>query len=190
MQARQAPPAFRWTRRNVLVLGLSGLASAIASPASAVPPRAAPALPPTRRIRLVNPHSGERVDTVYWADGDYVAEAMKEIDYLLRDHRLEEVHRTDPKLIDVLSRLQARLDLKKPFQVICGYRSPATNETLVRTGAAKHSFHMYGQAVDVRIEGASLKDVFNAAVSLRGGGVGRYPRARYVHIDTGPVRTW
>ncbi|MGE4376958.1 MAG: YcbK family protein, partial [Burkholderiaceae bacterium] len=80
-----------------------------------------------------------------------------------------------------------------PFEVISGYRSPATNNTLRNTrggGVAKHSLHMVGKAIDVRLPGVPLTELRDAALSLRQGGVGFYPSAQFVHLDTGPVRRW
>ena len=55
---------------------------------------------------------------------------------------------------------------------------------------ASHSLHMDGKAIDIRIPGVPLAELRDAAVSLRGGGVGYYPREQFVHVDTGRVRTW
>ena len=85
------------------------------------------------------------------------------------------------------------LGTQQPFEVISGYRSPGTNATLRSTregGVAKHSLHMDGKAIDVRLPGVPLADLRDAARSLRGGGVGFYPREQFVHIDTGRVRHW
>ena len=49
---------------------------------------------------------------------------------------------------------------------------------------------MEGRAIDVRLRGVALTDLRDAALSLRAGGVGFYPRESFVHLDTGRVRSW
>ena len=84
------------------------------------------------------------------------------------------------------------LETRKPVQLISGYRSLSTNNMLREkgSGVAKHSYHTLGQAMDFHIEGISLSNVRKAALKMRAGGVGYYPRSNFVHIDTGPVRHW
>ena len=99
----------------------------------------------------------------------------------------------DPDLFHLLHRVRQTLQTQQPFEVISGYRSPHTNETLRTTrggGVARRSLHMDGQAIDVRLPGVSLNDLRDAAISLRAGGVGYYAREQFVHIDTGRVRSW
>jgi uncharacterized protein YcbK (DUF882 family) len=110
----------------------------------------------------------------------------------LRDHYSGDVHVMDPQVIDLLSALQARLQSRRPLQIISGYRSPHTNAWLasMSDGVAQHSLHMEGKAVDVRLEGVSVRAIGRAARSLRAGGVGQYPEADFVHVDVGRVRTW
>lgn len=148
--------------------------------------------PAERALSLLNLHTGESLERVFYADGAYVPEALAEIDRLLRDHRTGEVTPIDPVLLDQLHRVAARLGATGPFHVISGYRSPATNAALRRAGhdVARHSFHLSGRAVDVRLPGAGHADLLRVAHDLRAGGVGDYPRSDFVHLDTGPVRTW
>ena len=99
----------------------------------------------------------------------------------------------DPELFHLLHRVRHALGVQTPFQVISGYRSPQTNETLRTTrggGVARRSLHMDGQAIDVRLPGVPLADLRDAALSLGLGGVGFYPRDQFVHLDTGRVRNW
>jgi uncharacterized protein YcbK (DUF882 family) len=95
-------------------------------------------------------------------------------------------------VLDLLGMLRDRLDTRYPFLVISGYRSPATNHAMhMRSGGvASHSYHIKGMAIDLRCEGRDLPYVQRAAASLRGGGVGYYPRSDFVHVDCGPVRYW
>jgi len=137
-------------------------------------------------------HSGEKATIEYWADGKYLPDALGQINHLLRDFLDEEVHVIAPSLLDLLVALRTRLETVEPFDVICGYRSPATNAILRAeySGVSAKSLHMKGMAADICIAGRSLKELHEAAVALRGGGVGYYPHEDFVHVDVGRVRYW
>ena len=175
------------TRRNFLAL--CGAAALAATPLAA---EAASRAQMVRTIAILNPHTGESVKASYWVKGSYVADELRAINHVLRDHWTNEVAEIDPTLLDTLHALQSRLDTKSAFHVTSAYRSPETNEMLRRNGgrAAKHSLHMEGKAVDVRMPGRSVKSLHRAAVRLQAGGVGYYPKSNFVHLDVGPVRRW
>jgi uncharacterized protein YcbK (DUF882 family) len=176
------------SRRDVI---LALAASALA--AAAIPPALAARRPiGFRSVALDNIHTGERVNAVYWAEGRYVPDAMKRIDWLLRDHHTDEVRRISPDLLDLLTSLQVKLRTREPFQIISGYRSPATNAMLaaMTDGVAQNSLHMQGMAADIRVPDRSLVKVQRAALSLASGGVGFYPRSDFVHVDVGRIRHW
>jgi len=145
-----------------------------------------------RRVRLHNLHTGDKLDAVYFEKGAYVTDALSEAMRVLRDWRNGEEHMMDPRLFDVLHGIAGKLDAAAPFQIISGYRSPATNAMLhARSeGVASHSQHMLGKASDIRIQGVALADLRKAAMSLRAGGVGFYPVSDFVHVDVGPIRQW
>ena len=145
-----------------------------------------------RVLSFYNTHTGEKLTSTYWAEGQLVQENIREIEWLLRDHRVGKVHSIDPRLLDILYTIQCRLDCRKPFHVISGYRSPKTNEMLRRitSGVAKNSYHMQGRAIDIRLPHFDTRRLRKAALSLKAGGVGYYPRSNFVHIDTGKVRSW
>jgi uncharacterized protein YcbK (DUF882 family) len=145
-----------------------------------------------KRLFLHHLHTGETIKTVYWQDGAYVGGALDEARHVLRDWRNGQQHPMDPKLFDVFHDLSARLEVDRPIQIVCGYRSPATNAMLHARSSevAKHSLHLEGRATDLRIEGVDLVHLRKAALSLRRGGVGFYPVSDFVHVDTGPVRQW
>lgn len=152
-----------------------------------------PAFPEEERsLALYNTHTGESLKTVYWIQGEYLSEALAEIDYVLRDHRADAVKSMDTRLLDLLHEVGRQLETRQPFHIISGYRSPATNALLRRRGAAvaRHSMHMEGKAADIRIPGQDLSMVCRLAMRLQGGGVGRYPRSDFVHVDVGRVRYW
>ncbi len=146
-----------------------------------------------RQVSFYNKHTGETVRAVYWVpDEGYVKQSLAEVSYILRDHRTDEVKPVDPQLLDQMYAMHLALSARQPIHVISGYRSPATNAMLRRRSrhVAKNSLHMQGRAVDIRVPGRRVADVYRAAVSLKAGGVGFYPRSEFVHIDTGRVRTW
>ena len=145
-----------------------------------------------RKLAFDNIHTGEKLSVDYWADGEYIPGALQTINHLLRDYRNGEVHVIEPKLLDLLSTLHGRLDTHTPFQVISGYRSPATNAMLhaEHSGVAAKSLHMQGMAIDIRVADRSLSDLHRAALEVRAGGVGYYPASDFVHVDVGRVRTW
>jgi uncharacterized protein YcbK (DUF882 family) len=174
-------------RRRVLALGAGGLAWLGAGPAlGALRPRG------ERVLGFDNLHTGETLRAVYWADGGYVKDGLAGIDRILRDFRTGEVAPIDPALLDLLYALQVRLGTDAPFGVISGFRSAATNAQLRRSGGgvARRSLHLYGMAIDIRVPGRRLRDVRRAALDLRLGGVGYYPKPGFVHVDTGRVRFW
>lgn len=145
-----------------------------------------------KKLNLYNYHTGERVKAVYWAKGDYVSETIHDINHVLRDRRTDEEIDMDPKLLDLLFDIAQKVDAREPFFIVSAYRSPKTNARLRqrRKGVAKNSQHMYGKAADFYIPGRKLSSIRRAALSLRSGGVGYYPRSHFIHVDTGPVRSW
>jgi len=148
---------------------------------------------PERSLSLLNTHTGDRLkQIVYWEKGSYLPEALHDINYILRDHRTDEVHEIDPLTLDLMAALSRKLDAQRPFEIISGYRSPQTNASLRKnsSGVAKNSYHMKGMAVDLRLPGVQLKTLRKAALELRMGGVGYYPKSDFVHVDSGNVRSW
>jgi uncharacterized protein YcbK (DUF882 family) len=145
-----------------------------------------------RRAFLHNLHTGETLDAVYWEAGKYVPGALAEAMRVMRDWRDGQEHAMDPRLFDLLHAIQTRLEVNRPFQLISGYRSPATNAALhAESGeVAAHSQHLLGKASDIRVEGVELANLHRAALSLKGGGVGFYPVSNFVHVDVAAVRQW
>lgn len=145
-----------------------------------------------RHLRFLHLHTSEKLDIVYAENGIYMPDALAEVNHLLRDFRTGDVHRIDPKLLDILHSVQELTGGNGAFEVISGFRSPATNESLRHksNGVAKKSLHLQGQAIDVRLSDAATRNLRKAAVALRRGGVGYYPDSDFVHLDTGKIRTW
>jgi uncharacterized protein YcbK (DUF882 family) len=179
-------------RRNVLKLVGGGLMAAAG--ASLLAPNAFATAPVfgARTIALLNTHTGDRFSAAYWERGNYVPDAMTAIKHVMRDHRNNEVHDIDPRLLDELSNLNGLVGAAAPYQIISGYRSPATNAMLHANseGVATHSLHMEGKAIDIRMAGVDLPRLHDAALSMRSGGVGFYPASDFIHVDTGRVRRW
>ena len=144
------------------------------------------------RIKFTHAHTGESFNGVYRVGNRYLPEAFERLNYIFRDFRTGEVFPMDPRVVDILSMAQSRSRTSTPFQILSAYRSPKTNFNLRRasSGVAKNSFHMYGQALDIRNPSISTKRLRNIAVGLKAGGVGYYPKSSFIHVDTGSVRSW
>lgn len=145
-----------------------------------------------RRIRMASGRTGERIDMIYWVDGKYISDAVKEVNYFMRDWRTDDVKKIDLRTIDIMTAAHNLLDVSEPYMLLSGYRSPKTNAMLrARSrGVAKNSLHMKGQAADLRLASRSVSQMARAAAACRGGGVGKYSGANFVHMDCGDVRTW
>lgn len=145
-----------------------------------------------RILTLNNLNTGERLKTEFFDGRRYNKDELARLNHFFRDYRANKVKTIDPRLFDQLYRLQVMLGNNRPVQLISGYRSQATNEDLrMRSrGVAKQSYHIQGRAMDFHIEGVQLANIRKAALKMRAGGVGYYPQSNFVHIDTGPARTW
>jgi uncharacterized protein YcbK (DUF882 family) len=177
----------RTTRRQFLGGLASVSALALAAPGSALPSRE------ERVLSFFNTHTSERLTLSYFVDGAYIGDAFARLQTFLRDFRTGQQHPMDPKLFDLLHELRQATGAKGPFQVISGYRSPATNAMLHETGGggvALHSMHPQGRAIDIRVSDVKTSVLRDAARELGQGGVGYYRDHDFVHVDTGRVRTW
>ena len=145
-----------------------------------------------RALSIYNMHTGERLNMVYYEDGQYVPGALQEINYFFRDFRANEVKAIDPRLLDLLHAIHRSLETPKPFNLISGYRTAATNAMLAARseGVARHSMHIEGRAADINVPGRQLSILQRVALALQFGGVGYYPQSDFVHVDTGRVRHW
>jgi uncharacterized protein YcbK (DUF882 family) len=124
-----------------------------------------------RELSFHHTHTGERLSIVYYADGDYLAKALDEVNHFLRDFRTGDVHPMDPELLDVLYDLRLATGSSGIYEVISAYRSPRT-------------------AIDVRLTDLATVDLRDGALRLARGGVGYYRKSDFVHVDTGRVRRW
>lgn len=184
------------TQRRDFLKRSAALASVISVPligrAAALPSTASTAARRDRTLRMYNTHTGESIKATYWADGRFVPDAMNDINKLLRDHRNNKIAQMDPKLLLLLDQVSTQVKPGSVVHIISGYRSPETNQMLADTtnGVAKHSMHLDGRAIDVRMPGSALNDLRKAALAAGGGGVGYYPDSQFVHLDTGRLRHW
>ena len=145
-----------------------------------------------RRLSFYNTHTHERLTVIYKKGDDYVMEGMQKIGYILRDHRANEVHAMDPRLMDFLYDLLTEVDNHGEVHIISGYRSPKTNAELCKksNGVARRSRHIQGQALDFRLPGTDTAVLRDTARKMKRGGVGYYKKSDFIQIDTGRVRNW
>ncbi len=145
-----------------------------------------------RRVRMYSGRTGESIDTIYWIEGEYISEALNEISYFMRDWRSDEVKDIDPRTVDIAAAAHRLLEVDEPYMLLSGYRTKKTNAMLREgsRGVARNSLHIKGQAADLRLRSRSVGQMYRAAQACEAGGVGKYSRSNFVHMDCGPVRTW
>jgi uncharacterized protein YcbK (DUF882 family) len=178
--------------RRALLGGITGLAAISAAPVYANAPGLIRGAGDIRRVSFFSERSGESLDAVYWIEGEYIPEVLDEVSFIMRDWRQNEMIEIDPKLIDVMSSALRLMETSEPFQLMSGYRTVQTNNMLRRNqgGVARNSYHTKGMAADLRLRSRTSWQMYNAAINVRGGGVGRYRSSGFVHYDSGPLRTW
>lgn len=145
-----------------------------------------------RRIRMYSGRTGESMDTIYWIEGNYIPDALKELNYFMRDWRTDQTISIDARTVDIMAASHSLLGINEPYMLLSGYRSAQTNAMLRSrsSGVARNSLHMQGQAADLRLKSRSVSQMAQAASACASGGVGTYPRSNFVHMDCGSVRTW
>jgi len=185
----QKPSCCRVSRRTFLRGVLVGVPAAVALGG---PGRALASTLETRSLELVNTHTAEHLKADYFLGGSYCEQSLFALNHLLRDFRTGDVAPIDPQLFDLLHGVAALAGQEPRFEVISGFRSPATNAMLNgrSSGVAKRSLHMEGRAIDVRLQGCPTARLRDLALSMQAGGVGFYRKSDFVHLDTGRVRTW
>ncbi len=178
-------------RRRFIKAGLSACAL-FSLPLAASLSHAKILQPVEKTLGFVNLHTGEKIHSVYWAEGQYIPEALQSFREVLRDHRTGDLHAMDTDLFDLLHLLKSQMNSDQEFHVISAFRSQKTNEMLASRsgGVAKQSLHTLGKAIDIRMPGHQLSNLRTAALSLEVGGVGYYPKSDFIHIDTGRTRSW
>jgi uncharacterized protein YcbK (DUF882 family) len=186
-----------WSRRRLIQTALAGGAglslARLADAEDMATATAEASKPAERSIELFNTHTGEIASVVYKRGAEYDLAALATLKKVLRDHRNDESHDMDPRLFDQLHALALAAHCDARFEIISGYRSPESNDKMSSrpgSGVAKHSLHMQGRALDVRLKGCSCSELRDLALAAKQGGVGYYQRSDFVHIDTGAFRTW
>ena len=145
-----------------------------------------------RRIKMYSGRTGEHLDSIYWIEGKYIKEALNEINHFMRDWRQDAAIRIDRRNIDIMTAAHRLMDCNEPYMLLSGYRTPQTNAMLRSRsrGVARQSLHMEGKAADLRLSSRSVGQMAKAAIACNAGGVGRYSRSNFVHMDSGPIRAW
>ncbi|HZH53905.1 MAG TPA: DUF882 domain-containing protein [Microvirga sp.] len=188
-----APNVRRRVARN-LSLRLGFCSAAIATSLLVTPAgtQDASALGETRTISFFHTHTRESATITYRRNGRYDEQALEQLNWLLRDWRVNKPAKMDPRLFDILWEIQQEAGSREPFHVISAYRSPETNGMLRRrsNGVSEHSQHMLGKAMDVRLPDVDTGRLRAIAMKLQYGGVGYYPSSQFVHVDVGNVRAW
>lgn len=174
------------TRRHFLQELLAGCG------ACAVVPHGFAAGTDERRLILRNTHTGDVLDTIYRTGNQLRPVELGRLDWIFRDHRAASVRAIDARLFELLHELAASAGAEPRYEIISGYRSPATNAKLAATsgGVSSQSLHMEGKAIDIRLTGVALARLRDLALARRAGGVGYYPGSDFVHLDVGRVRSW
>ena len=145
-----------------------------------------------RRLKMYSRRTGESLDVIYWIEGDYIKDALTEVNWFMRDWRRDQSRAIDTRTVDIIAATQQLVDTSTPFLMLSGYRTAETNALLRKRSrsVAKKSLHIKGQKADLRMQGKSVRQVARAAASCAAGGVGRYSRSNFVHIDCGEKRLW
>lgn len=145
-----------------------------------------------RRIAMFSGRTGESINTVYWVDGEYIPEALAEINAFMRDWRNSQTISIDTRALDIWAASRSLMETDEPYMMLSGYRSPETNAMLRSRSrsVARNSLHMKGQAADLRLQNRSVSQMARAAAACNAGGVGKYSKSNFVHMDCGPIRIW
>jgi len=177
------------SKRHFIQTGLIGAASClVANPALALGRRTTG----MKELAFHNLHTDERLRVTFWKNGSFDRAALSKINHILRDFRTGDVFPISANLVELMHDLQTRLRTDVPIEVISGYRSPKTNAMLASQsdGVARKSLHTKGLATDLRMRGIGLRQIQMAALFMKRGGVGYYPKSDFVHVDVGRVRHW
>lgn len=145
-----------------------------------------------RRFTARSVNTGERCDALWIRAGRLCPQGCAEVDHFFRDWRTGDARAIDPGLLALLGDVRELVGGAGPIELVSGYRSARTNAArhAHSHGVASNSQHIAGRAADIRIPGVSVARIAAAGRAHARGGVGYYPTDGFVHLDTGPVRTW
>src|SRR3712207_6429736 len=179
-------------RRSVshLAIGLLGTASFLLLATARI--QDAAAFGETRTLSFYHTHTRESLTVTFRRNGQVDSGALQQLNWFLRDWRVEKPAQMDPRLFDILWEVYRESGSSQPINIISAYRSPETNGALRRrsSGVAEHSQHMLGKAMDIRLPDVDTGRLRAIAMKMQYGGVGYYPSSAFVHVDTGNVRAW
>ena len=148
----------------------------------------------TRTIHLYHSHTKESIDATFRVNGSYDGAVLDKLNWFLRDWRLDEPTKMDPRLFDTIWEVYRDSGSSQPIVIVSAYRSPQTNAMLRRrsSGVAKFSQHMLGKAMDMHYADVPMSKIRELGMRLQRGGVGYYPTSGtpFVHLDVGSVRAW
>ncbi len=145
-----------------------------------------------RQLRMYSGRTGESIDAIYWIEGEYIRPALAEVDHFMRDWHSNESKAIDVRAIDIMAASHNLMDTDEAYLLISGYRTSQTNERLRAKSrlVARNSLHIRGMAADLRLHSRSVNQMARAAAACAAGGVGRYTKSNFVHMDCGPIRSW
>ncbi|WP_025658037.1 DUF882 domain-containing protein [Rhizobium sp. IBUN] len=195
------PSRLNWRTRST---GLCGkvfrtamaalLALAVSSPVLVSSPSEAAG--ETRSLKLYFVHTGEKAVITYKRNGRFDPKGLQQLNRFLRDWRKNQPTNMDPRLFDLIWEVYRQSGSRDYINVVCGFRSPATNAMLKsrsrNSGVAEKSQHMLGKAMDFFIPDVKLATLRGIGMKMQVGGVGFYPKSGspFVHMDVGGVRAW
>jgi uncharacterized protein YcbK (DUF882 family) len=132
---------------------------------------------PTGEVWLYSDNVSEEVHAnIYKADGSFDDDTLARLDVLFRDTKTGEVRAVRAELYEQLSRIYDRFG--KPVHLVSGFRFAERNS----------SRHYHASAMDIRVPGVSIHELYAFAESLDLGGagamgIGIYPTTGFVHVD-------
>jgi len=159
---------------------------------TSLPTQDAAAFGETRTLSFFHTHTRESLTVTFRRNGQVDEGALNQLNWFLRDWRVEKPAQMDPRLFDILWEVYRESGSSQPINIISAYRSPETNGALRRrsSGVAEHSQHMLGKAMDIRLPDVETGRLRAIAMKMQYGGVGYYSSSAFVHVDTGNVRAW
>ncbi len=181
-------------RRTARALAIGAVALAVSTPVFVSTPSEAGG--ETRSLKIYYVHTGEKAVITYKRNGKFDPRGLEQLNRILRDWRKNQPTKMNPRLFDLIWEVYRESGSHEFINVVCGFRSPDTNEMLrtrnAHTGVAKKSQHMLGNAMDFYIPDVKLAKLRELGMKLQTGGVGYYPTSGspFVHMDVGGVRAW
>lgn len=143
------------------------------------------------KLRLYHTHLKELTEIIFRENGKLQAPGLAKANHALRSRTDQEEIAITPELLDLMDHLQDHFEADT-VEIISGYRSGAFNRQLKDQGrdVADNSHHVAGQAIDFHLDEIREETIRDYLLKLKLGGVGFYGNLDFIHIDTGPFRTW